>query len=163
MQRDERSDRPDVGGDEDDDGEGAEPGVADGGLDVARHARAGEVAQRDDDHAQRQGQRYQVEHPHLAALRLGLAAAPRRPGGGGAAGEAEGSGRVGGGGGGGGGVRLAPEASRRRGCRVEAGSGAREIEVSFVSPENWRGRKKEGEEDGCWWARHAEQKSLSSE
>jgi hypothetical protein len=60
------SDRPDVGGDEDDDGEGAEPGVSDGGDDVARDGGAGEVAERDDDHAQREGQRYKVEHPHLA-------------------------------------------------------------------------------------------------
>lgn len=72
------SDRPDVGGDEDDDGEGAEPRVSDGGDDVARHGGAGEVAERDDDHAQRQGQRYQVEHPHRAA-RAPPAPPPRRP------------------------------------------------------------------------------------
>ena len=72
----EGSDRPDVGGDEDDDGEGAEPCVSDGGDDVARHGGAGEVAERDDDHAQRQGQRYQVEHPHRAAR--APSAPPRR-------------------------------------------------------------------------------------
>jgi hypothetical protein len=64
------SDLPDVGGDEDDDGEGAEPCVSYGGDNVARHGRAGEVAERDDDHAQRQRQRYQVEHPHVAAPTL---------------------------------------------------------------------------------------------
>ena len=72
----EGSDRPDVGGDEDDDGEGAEPCVSDGGDDVARNGGAGEVAERDDDHAQRQGQRYQVEHPHRAAR--APSAPPRR-------------------------------------------------------------------------------------
>lgn len=57
--------RPDVGGDNDDDGERAEPGVSDGEGDVARDLRAGEVAERDQDHPQGQGQRDQVEHPHL--------------------------------------------------------------------------------------------------
>lgn len=56
-----------VGGDEDDDGEGAEPGVADGGEDVERHGGAGEVAQRHPHHPHRQRQRYHVEGPHLAS------------------------------------------------------------------------------------------------
>lgn len=58
--------RGDVGGDEDDEGEGAEPGVADGGEDVERHGGAREVAQRRHHHPQRQRQRHQVERPHLA-------------------------------------------------------------------------------------------------
>jgi len=74
------SDLPDVGGDEDDDGEGAEPCVSDGDDNVARHGGAGEVAERDDDHAQRQGQRYQVEHPHLAAPTLSANPLGRRGG-----------------------------------------------------------------------------------
>lgn len=62
--------RPDVGGDEDDDGERAEPGVADGEEDVAGHLRAGEVPQREHHHAHRQGQRDQVKHPHPLPLPL---------------------------------------------------------------------------------------------
>lgn len=58
--------RGDVGGDEDDEGEGAEPGVADGGEDVERHGGAREVAQRRHHHPHRQRQRQQVERPHLA-------------------------------------------------------------------------------------------------
>lgn len=54
--RGKRSDLPDVGGDEDDDGEGAEPSISDGDDNVTRHGGAGEVAERDDDHAQRKRQ-----------------------------------------------------------------------------------------------------------
>ena len=38
--------RPDVGGGEDDDGDGAEPGVTDGDENVARNLRSGEVTER---------------------------------------------------------------------------------------------------------------------
>jgi hypothetical protein len=108
----EGSDRPDVGGDEDDEGEGAEPGVSDGGDDVARDGGAGEVAEGDDDHAQCEGQRYKVEHPHLR--RLPSAPPYRRPED--EAGVVES-------------VRLRAEASpcRRRG----GGGGPREIAVPF--------------------------------
>lgn len=60
--------RPDVSGDEDDDGEGAEPGVCDAEEDVARDLRAGEVLERGNDHAHRQRQRDQIEDPHLSPL-----------------------------------------------------------------------------------------------
>lgn len=75
------SHRVDVGGYEDDEGEGAEPGVADGGEDVERHGGAGEVAQCRRHHPHRQRQRYQVEDPHLSAPLLspaGAAAASSR-------------------------------------------------------------------------------------
>ena len=114
----EGSDRPDVGGDEDDDGEGAEPCVSDGGDDVARHGGAGEVAERDDDHAQRQGQRYQVEHPHRAA-RAPSAPPRRRP-------EEGGRGEDGGGG---------PEASSYRGRSAGGEVGPGRSRGSFVSGE----------------------------
>ena len=58
--------RPNVGGDEDDDGEGAEPGVTNSEENVARNLRAGEVPQREKHHARCQRQRDQVKHPHLS-------------------------------------------------------------------------------------------------
>lgn len=57
--------RPDIGGDEDDDGEGAEPGVSDGEEHVARDVGSGEIPQGHQNHPQRQRQRYQIKHPHL--------------------------------------------------------------------------------------------------
>ena len=133
VRRGEGSDRPDVGGDEDDDGEGAEPCVSDGGDDVARHGGAGEVAERDDDHAQRQGQRYQVEHPHRAA-RAPSAPPRRRP-------EEGGRGEDGGGG---------PEASSYRGARVVRwGPGDR---GALLSPGKWRRTAGERRRGRCWWA-----------
>lgn len=56
--------RPYVGGDEDDDGEGGEPGVADGEEDVTRDVGAGEVLEGDGHHAQGEGQGDEIEHPH---------------------------------------------------------------------------------------------------
>ncbi|KAK9165762.1 hypothetical protein Scep_000953 [Stephania cephalantha] len=62
--------RPNVGGDEDDDGDGAEPGVSDGEEDVARDVRACEVLERHGHHPHRQRQRYQIENPHLEDRRI---------------------------------------------------------------------------------------------
>ena len=56
---------PDVGGDEDDDGERTKPGVANGEANVARNIGAGEVMESEGHHAHGQGQRYQVKHPHF--------------------------------------------------------------------------------------------------
>ena len=43
--------RPDVRRDEDNDGEGTEPGISDGKKNVTRHPRTSEVLERDDHHA----------------------------------------------------------------------------------------------------------------
>lgn len=58
--------RPDVSGHNDDDGERTEPGVPNGKHNIARDLRACEVLERKKDHAQGQGQRDQVEDPHLS-------------------------------------------------------------------------------------------------
>jgi len=134
------SDLPDVGGDEDDDGEGAEPCVSDGDDNVARHGGAGEVAERDDDHAQRQGQRYQVEHPHLAAPTLSANPLGRR---GGRRERKSRWSRAG----------WEPEASP---CRRRAGGevGPGRSRGSFVSGEVEK-RARLGEGGGTWrWAEH---------
>ena len=43
--------RPDIGGDKDDDGEGAEPSVSDGKEDVTRDIGASKVPQGENNHA----------------------------------------------------------------------------------------------------------------
>lgn len=58
--------RPDISGDEDDDGEGREPSVSNGEKHVARHAWSCVVPQREKHHPHCEGQRDHVKHPHLS-------------------------------------------------------------------------------------------------
>lgn len=58
---------PDVGGDEDDDGDGTEPGVSDGEQDVPRHVRAGEVPQSEGNHTEGERKRDQIKNPHFSS------------------------------------------------------------------------------------------------
>lgn len=67
--------RPEVSRHEDDDREGAEPGVSDGEEDVARDPWAREVPERENHHAHRQRQRDQIKHPHIS-LSLELCLSP---------------------------------------------------------------------------------------
>ena len=58
--------RPNVGGDEDDEGERTEPGISNGEDYVERYLRTSEEPQREYHHAQRQRKRDQIKQPHLS-------------------------------------------------------------------------------------------------
>lgn len=62
--RRQRSYSPDVSRDENDDGEGTEPGVSDSEEDVARDIRPGKVPERHRHHPKGERKRNQIENPH---------------------------------------------------------------------------------------------------
>jgi hypothetical protein len=58
---------PNVGRNENDDGERAEPGVSDGEENVSGDARSREIFQGDHHHTHCERQRYKIEHPHYSS------------------------------------------------------------------------------------------------